>query len=60
MWQDEIVEEIRKYRDEHAAHFGYDIKRIYLDLKEKEKKNPNKKISLAPKIYLKPTGTLSR
>jgi len=57
MWEDEIVEEVRKYRDEHASKFGYDINRIFQDLKEKEKKNTNKKITLKPKTYLKPTGT---
>jgi len=58
MWEDKIVEEIRKYRDEHAAEFGYDIVKIYQDLKEKEKKNTNKKITLKPKLFLKPTGTI--
>ena len=51
MWEDSIVEEIRKYRDEHASKFDYDIDIIYKDLKEKEKKNNNKKITLKPKIY---------
>lgn len=57
MWVDIIVEELRKYRDEHASQFNYDIIRIYNDLKEKEKKNPNTKITLEPKLYLEPTGT---
>ncbi|MCK5146937.1 hypothetical protein KAR48_09280 [bacterium] len=56
MWTDAIVEEIRKYRDEHASKFNYDINKIYKDLKEKEKINTNKKITLKPKIYLKSTG----
>jgi len=53
MWEDTIVEEIRKYRDEHASKFDYDIDKIYTDLKEKEKRNNIKKITLKPKIYLK-------
>lgn len=57
MWEDTIVEEIRKYRDEHASKFDYDIDKIYTDLKEKEKKNNNSKITLKPKIYLQPAGT---
>ncbi len=40
MWQDEIIEEIRKIRDEHARQFNYDLKAIYLALKEEEKKSP--------------------
>ncbi len=58
MWEDIIVEEVRKYRDEHASKFNYDIDKIYQDLKKKEMKNPNKKKSLKAKAYLKPTGTI--
>ena len=54
MWKDEIVEKIRKYRHEHAAKFNYDLKKIYADLKEKEKLNTtNKKITLEPKRPLR-------
>ena len=58
MWKDTIIEEIRKYRDEHASRLDYDIDRIYQDLKEKEKKNTNIKKSFKAKIYLKPTGIM--
>ncbi len=53
---DEIIAEIRKYRKEHATSFNYDIKKNYADLKAKELKNPHKKVTLAPKRLLKPTG----
>jgi hypothetical protein len=53
MWEDEIVEEVRKYREQHASKFNYDIDKIYQDLKEKEKLNTGKKISLKPKVYFK-------
>ena len=59
MWEDKIVEEVRKYRDEHAIKFDYDINKIYQDLKEKEKKNTNKKVTLKPKLFLKSTATFS-
>jgi len=36
MWKDPIVEEVRKIREEHAARFDYDLKRIFDDLKEME------------------------
>jgi len=52
MWQDEIVEAIRKYREEYAAEFGHELRKIFQDLKEKERKNPNRKGTLKPKIYL--------
>jgi hypothetical protein len=29
MWQDPIVEEIRKVREAHTARFGYDLRAIY-------------------------------
>ena len=39
MWEDEIVEEVRKVRDEYAAKFNYDLEAIYKDIKEQEKQN---------------------
>ena len=33
MWEDPIVEEVRKARDAHAAKFNYDLQAIYRDLK---------------------------
>ena len=34
---DPIVDEIRQYRDAHAARFNYDLKAIYEDIKRREK-----------------------
>ncbi len=39
MWKDEIVEEIRKIRDDHAKKFNYDLDAIYEDLKKAEEKS---------------------
>ena len=36
MWRDEIVEEVRKARDEYAAKFNYDLRAIAQDLREKQ------------------------
>ena len=49
MWEDEIVEEVRKARDEYAAKFNYDLEAIYKDIKEQEKLNQHKIVSLPPK-----------
>jgi len=38
MKDDPIVEEIRKYRQLHASHYDNDLDKIYLAIKEKEKK----------------------
>ena len=35
MWKDPIVEEIRRYRDEYAARFNYDLDAIFRDLCER-------------------------
>jgi len=59
MWDDKIVEKVRRHRDEHASKFDYDVNQIYKDLKNKEKKNKHKKIALKPRIYLESTGTFS-
>ena len=40
MWEDPIVEEVRKIREEHAAKFKYDLDAIYRDLKEQDKTRP--------------------
>jgi len=34
---DPIVNEIRKVREEHAARFGYDLRRIFDDVQAQEK-----------------------
>lgn len=37
MWNDPIVEEVRKIRNEHAKKFNYDLKAIAADLKRQQK-----------------------
>ena len=49
MWQDPIVEEIRKVREQHAAKFNYDLKAICQDLKEQENRSNWKLVSLKPR-----------
>lgn len=39
MWQDAIVEEVRKTRREYAAKFNYDISAMLEDLKQRERKS---------------------
>ena len=38
MWRDPIIEEIHRYREEHAAKFNYDIHAIFEDWKREEEK----------------------
>ena len=49
MWKDEIVEEVRKYREEYAAKFNFDLQAMYEDLKKAERKSKHKKVSFKPK-----------
>ena len=52
MWNDPIVEEVRKVRDEHAKKFNYDLRAITADLKKQQKASGRKVVKLSPK---KPT-----
>jgi hypothetical protein len=36
MWQDPIVEEVRRVREAYAKRFNYDLEAIFKDLKIKE------------------------
>ncbi len=42
MWNDEIIKEIRRIREEYVSQFNYDLKAIFRDLKEKEKNSGRK------------------
>ena len=63
MWSDPIVEEVRRARDAYAARFNYDLRAIYRDLKEQEKRSGRKVVSYAesstgvePNKALQPPG----
>ena len=46
-WSDPIVDEVRRIRDAYAARFNYDLRAIYGDLKEQEKRSGRKIVSYA-------------
>ena len=50
MWQDLIVEEIRKIRDAHAAKHNYDVRAIYEALKKEEVASDREFETLPPKL----------
>ena len=52
MWNDPIVDEVRKVRDAHAKKFNYDLQAIAADLKRQQKVSKRKFVTLPPK---KPT-----
>jgi hypothetical protein len=49
MWDDPIVEEVRKARNEHAKQFNFDLRAIAADLKKQQKASKRKFITLAPR-----------
>jgi hypothetical protein len=49
MWNDPIVEEIRKVRNAHAKKFGYDLRAIAADLTKQQQANKRKVVSLPHK-----------
>jgi hypothetical protein len=49
MWEDPIVEEIRKKAEEYAAQFQFDLVGIFGDLKRKESESGRKVVSHPPK-----------
>ena len=46
-WSDPIVDEIRRARDAYAARFNYDLRAIFRDLKDREKRSGRKIVSYA-------------
>jgi hypothetical protein len=47
MWKDEIIEEIRKLREEHAAQFDYNIRAIIDSLKKQEQESGRTVVSFS-------------
>ena len=57
MNEDPIVQEVRKDRDQHAASFGYDSKKILEDIQKSQIKYGSRLVRRAPKLLLKATGS---
>lgn len=49
MWNDPIVEEVRKARNEHAKRFNYDLQAIVADLQKQQKASGRKFVTLPPR-----------
>ena len=57
MVNDPIVEEIRKFRDEHAARFNYDLDVIFDDIKRSERELGLPLVTLPPNRVPRPADT---
>ena len=49
MPKDEIIQEVRAIREAYALRFNFDIRAIYRDAKEQEKKGGRKVVFLGPR-----------
>ena len=49
MWEDPIVKEVRKVREEHSSRFGHDLDRIYRELKRREETSGRRYVSHPPR-----------
>lgn len=47
--QDEIIAEVRRVRDRLAAEFGYDLDRLFEEMKRREMASDREKIAPSPK-----------
>jgi len=45
MWQDPIVKETRKLREQYAAKFKHDLDAIFLDMRNRQAKSDQKRVS---------------
>ncbi|WP_200348101.1 hypothetical protein [Halochromatium glycolicum] len=57
MTEDPIVEEIRRYRAQHAAKYGHDLDRICEALRERQAKSSRRVVKLNPRLLLSKTGS---
>jgi hypothetical protein len=57
-WRDEIVEEIRRIRQEQAAQFNYDVRAIIEDARKRQQESDHEVVSFPPcrpQVMGKPT-----
>lgn len=52
MYQDEIVEEIHKIREEYSRSFNHDLKAIFADLQKQQVESGREVIDLSRKLGL--------
>ena len=49
MQADPIIEEVRHIRQEYAERFGFDLRAVAADLREREQQHPGRLVSFPPK-----------
>jgi len=49
MWTDPIVAELHRIRERHAREFGYELRRMFQDLKKQQESSGRRVVSLPRK-----------
>lgn len=49
VWEDPIVKEIRKWREEYAAEFEFDVDAIFEDIQRRQAESKRKQVSFPPR-----------
>lgn len=52
MWQDEILDEIHRIREEHAKSFNYDLDAMFADWQKKQAESGREVVNLSAKRSL--------
>ena len=60
MPEDPILDEIHRFREAHAAKFGYDVDAIVRDLQEQERNEGRPLLQLAPRPPVEIAGKTAR
>ena len=60
MWNDPIVEEVRKYRETRAAKFGFNIRAIVEDAQKREANRGHPVVDLSKGTRSKPRRKAAR
>jgi hypothetical protein len=57
MWEDEVLEELYKIREEHSKAFNYDFNAIFADWQKRQESSGKKLVSLESTTNHNPTHT---
>ncbi|MBC7970403.1 MAG: hypothetical protein H7Z11_09795 [Verrucomicrobia bacterium] len=55
MWEDEIVEDLHRIREEHAKAFNYDVRAICKDWQRRQAQSGRQFVTLTPETQAKKT-----
>lgn len=56
MWEDPVVEEIRRIRAAHSARFGYDLDAIFQEIKRCESESGRQYVNYPARRIYAPSG----